>query len=203
MNIKQWSHRNKLTKLTEKDIAEIPPFDPEEAKKFDLEQEELCRSYDNVKAMEIFSLDMSIIRWLRPRLQLLKEAWEKHIVIDTGIQKKQYQAICELINLSTYILEDKWYEEVADPEPDDKPFDWDDPLKFIPTEDGGHMMINEEHLEEMLKTETDPLKIARIEARLISLKNKSVYYEKLSNLEWAAKEKYVKLLSKYFYALWW
>lgn len=203
MNIKHWRDRNKLTKLTEEDLAKIPPFDPDKARKFDIEQEELYRCYDDVKPMEIFLLHMNIIRWLRPRLQLLKESWEKHIVIDKGIQKKQYQAICELIDLSTYILEDKWYDEVVDPEPDDKPFDWDDPLKFMPTEDGGHMMINEEHLEEMLKTETDPQKIARIEARQVCSKNKREYRQKLNNLEWAAKEKYIKLLSKYFYALWW
>ena len=140
--------------------AEMKKTDEE----WEKERAEVLKSYQNVRGSEIFALDQSVLLFLKYRLPYTRKHWERDHNIDKETCPDQYQEfceLCELIELTDYILEEKWDEEIVDPEP----YDWTgktfkDYMKdnFIKQPDGSALMkpssaAHDEYLKKLWKLE--------------------------------------------------
>ena len=174
--------KNAPVSNAEKEQAQKKKFEKwRKADKLHAEKEERVeKNYKDVVDIEGYALDEYLMKWLKYRLPLVKEGWEKVIDIDKETcpsQHQEYNELCELIELTDYILAEKWDEEYEDPK---KP---EDDLSALlergeKTKDGGTIL--------------PPLS-----------KEYSAYLKKVRKLETLKKERWLKLLTKLFWRLGW
>jgi len=149
---------------------------------WDAERAKVKQSYQTVYKSEAFALDESVMEFLKYRLPLVKTGWEKAHNIDKDSCPQQYQEycdLCELIELTDYILEEKWDKEIVDPEPS--------------TWDGKN---SEEWWDSFTTKNKDGPRTSKP-----SSKAKKKYYEDLRALEFKTRDRWLELLSKLFWRL--
>jgi len=109
----------KIIKQKRPTFAEMKKLDDE----WNAERAKVEKAYKTVYRSETMALDESVLRFLKYRLPHVKTGWEKAHNIDKDHCPEQYQEycdLCELIELTDYILDEKWDTEIPDPEP----YDW-------------------------------------------------------------------------------
>ena len=143
-------------------------------------EERVEKNYKDVVDIEGYALDEYLMKWLKYRLPLVKEGWEKTIDIDKETcpsQHQEYNEICEIIMLTDYILGEKWDEEYKDPKkPEDDLFAMLE--RGEKTKDGGTIL--------------PPFS-----------KEYSAYMKKVRKLETQKRERWLKLFIKLFWRLGW
>ena len=166
----------------EKEQAQKKEFDEwRKADKLHAEKEERVeKNYKDVVDIEGHALDKYLMKWLKYRLPLVKTGWEKVCDIDKETcpsQHKEYNELCELIELTDYILGEKWDEEYENPK---KPeYDLFAMLeRGEKTKDGSTIL--------------PPLS-----------KEYSAYLKKVCKLETQKKERWLGLFTKLFWRLGW
>jgi len=186
----------KLPKQTKYDFAKNDKIYEANIKKIE-------KAYSTVVDQECWDLGDSTLQWLKHRLPMVKKDWENSINIDAKECPKQfieYTNLCELIELTDYIIGCKW-EDAFDNEDDGNPFDWDNDLKYRKLENGGSLMLNERHLAEMLKEDITPERKSQILARISYLRKSAANTWGRLYLEDQKRNRWIELFSSLIWRL--
>lgn len=154
------------------ELEKLPAIDGKAITAFDKKQKKIEKVYNKVHPQEVYSLDISLIKWLKPRLILLTKSFEKIVDLEEESQKILYDEVKEMISLSDFIIETKWFDAFEDEDKSDPDID----ELFI--REGDHYIM----------TESSP--------------ERKEYFKKVNKCESDSKDRYVELLSKNFWRLW-
>jgi len=166
----------------------VPAVCQKSVNAYDKNLAKVKKIYDNVEWTEIFDISLSLTKWLLPRLKKLKERWEDWVELEKDKKQKEiYERLIEMIELSEYIIEQKWDDEFE--YPDNPNIDSSNGLPkdyFIPTGD--------------LDEEGEPL--FSFNEKYKPTPEQDEYYKKIRKIESQKLDRWLEIINKDLWKWW-